>query len=582
MTPKQKQLVKSTGATFTPSELADFLSSLMLKYLDRPNSNIKVLDPACGEGALLLSIGQKLIEQNIPNQLIGYDSNIEYLDNTRSFINLLGWENTELINEDFLETIVFNKKYISSYTVQTSLFDEVPKNALKPTKNTVDAIIANPPYVRTQHLGAEKAQSLAKRFNLKGRVDLYYPFIIAMTESLKEGGIMGIITSNRYLYTKSGEGIREYLSNNYELLELIDLGDTKLFSAAVLPAILIARKKQNPQKSNASFVKIYETPKGFSGSAVKINNIYDAIRCTDSEYFSLGAKNYKSTKGTLNFEIGSSDAWGMLTNDESVWINKIHNASSHTIGDLFKVKVGVKTTADNVFISDSWDSLGKLKPEPELLKELLSQENISRWSITENNSLKILYPHYSEEGKKHTIKLEKYPLAAEYFKSHEDQLKGRKYVIDAGRNWYEIWVPQKPAMWQLPKLVFPDISLDPRFYFDVSGKIVNGNCYWIAAKNKLEEMDLLFIQGIANTKFMTKYHDLVFNNKLYSGRRRYITQYVEKYPLPKLGTAVYHEIVHVVEALNNTSSISDIMSLEHTLEVLVAQSYGMEPILSIT
>lgn len=65
-----------------------------------------------------------------------------------------------------------------------------------------------------------------------------------MTESLKEGGILGVITSNRYLSTKSGESIRQYLSANYDILELIDLGDTKLFEAAVLPAIFIGKKLQ--------------------------------------------------------------------------------------------------------------------------------------------------------------------------------------------------------------------------------------------------------------------------------------------------------------------------------------------------
>ncbi len=80
-----------------------------------------------------------------------------------------------------------------------------------------DIVIANPPYVHTQILGSEKAQKIAKRFNLKGRVDLYYPFLIAMTNVLKKGGLLGVITSNRYLFTKSGETIRKFLLENYEL-----------------------------------------------------------------------------------------------------------------------------------------------------------------------------------------------------------------------------------------------------------------------------------------------------------------------------------------------------------------------------
>ncbi len=123
------------------------------------------------------------------------------------------------------------------------------------------------PYVRTQVLGSEQSQILAKKFKLKGRVDLYYPFLIAMTESLKEGGILGVITSNRYLSTKGGESIRNALAENYTILELIDLGDTKLFDAAVLPAILIGRKKEGKKdkSSTPKFLKIYEELNGYKG-----------------------------------------------------------------------------------------------------------------------------------------------------------------------------------------------------------------------------------------------------------------------------------------------------------------------------
>jgi adenine-specific DNA-methyltransferase len=107
-------------------------------------------------------------------------------------------------------------------------------------------------------LGTEQAQELAKKFNLKGRVDLYYPFLMAMSESLKEGGILGVITSNRYLSTKSGESVRRFLSENFEIIELIDLGDTKLFDAAVLPAIFIGRKRKVTKPSIAKFIKLYQ------------------------------------------------------------------------------------------------------------------------------------------------------------------------------------------------------------------------------------------------------------------------------------------------------------------------------------
>jgi type I restriction-modification system DNA methylase subunit len=48
----QTVTIKSSGATFTPAALADFLSDKILKYADAKESVI--LDPACGDGALLV------------------------------------------------------------------------------------------------------------------------------------------------------------------------------------------------------------------------------------------------------------------------------------------------------------------------------------------------------------------------------------------------------------------------------------------------------------------------------------------------------------------------------------------------
>jgi adenine-specific DNA-methyltransferase len=89
------------------------------------------------------------------------------------------------------------------------------------------------------------------------------------------------------------------------------------------------------------------------------------------------------------------------------------------------------------------------------------------------------------------------------------------------------------------------------------------------------------IQGIANSKLMTKYHDLVFNNKLYSGRRRYFSQYVEKYPLPDFDSLKAREIIAIVKKLNQTRNEAEVAELENQLEVKIAESFGVEPIFNL-
>jgi len=560
--------IKQTGATFTPKELANYLAEKLFEY--HTGDNLKVLDPACGDGALLMAMSDVLQKNNKGFELYGFDSNSDYLAVAKE--NLL--INSKIVDvnltlTDFLEVVDLRKK-------QLSLFDSDSSSV----NGLADLIIANPPYVRTQILGTDQAQLLAKKFGLKGRVDLYYPFLIAMTHALKENGILGVITSNRYLSTKSGESIRKFLIENYEVLEVIDLGDTKLFDAAVLPAIFIGRKKSIAANSTSKFYKIYEELNGYTGELITASSVFDILNSKKDGYFVVNDKRFKKSSGILKFGKTKENTWTMLSKDEALWVSEVENNSKSFVKDHFKVRVGIKTTADKVFISDKWNELNDKKPEEDLLKDLISQENIKPWSVCNKKKLKVLYPHFSVDGKKQTIDLKDYPKANAYFLSHEEKLTGRKYLIDAGRNWFEIWVPHNPSFWKLPKLVFPDISTSPRFYFDNTGKIVNGNCYWIVSEKENDNELLLLVQGVANSKLMTKYHDLIFNNKLYSGRRRYFSQYVENYPLPDLNSKESANIISIVKKINSQSDYPTTTLLEE-LEIEVAKAFKVNPVFNL-
>lgn len=557
--------IKNSGATFTPTELADFLSDRLISELNQEEkASYTILDPACGEGELLLSISKKFKTSKYISklQIKGFDTNKDYLLTAKSNLSKLDID-IDIQQQDFLST--------QGVCVE-------PLNLFSQNVNEeyADIIIANPPYVRTQILGTEKAQEIAKRFNLKGRVDLYYPFLIAMTNVLKKGGLIGVITSNRYLFTKSGESIRKFLLENYEPIEVIDLGDTKVFDAAVLPAIFIGRKKTSKKQLSESckFAKIYEELNGINKQVFVANSLFEIINTNKTGIYSVNERKYSFSIGLLKHASNKTEIWQMTNSEENKWIEQISKNTSFLIGDYFKVRVGVKSCADNVFLNQNWEN-EPFVPEINLLKNLISQENIQRWCFSSSNDLKILYPHYSENGKRHVINLEDYPNAKKYFDTHKEQLENRKYLIDAGRNWYEMWVPQNPAFWALPKLVFPDISTDARFYYDENGAVVNGNCYWIVAQSEEEKNLLMLIQGVANSDLMAQYHDLCFNNRLYSGRRRYFSQYIEKYPMPNPKKNISKEIVEVVKKLNLLSILNqDVSELEIKLNNLVNESFG--------
>ena len=197
---------------------------------------------------------------------------------------------------------------------------------------------------------------------------------------------------------------------------------------------------------------------------------------------------------------------------------------------------------------------------PELLKPLTTHHIACRFkSLISNQPIQILYPHEVIHGRRRAVDLSQYPNSQAYLESNRRVLEGRKYVIESGRKWYEIWVPQDPDAWNMPKLVFRDIAEEPTFWIDLDGSVVNGDCYWIVSKNQ-KQTDLLWLAAaVGNSTFIERFYDNCFNNKLYSGRRRFITQYVEKFPLPdpdsQHGKAIISEAKRVYEC--NTPSEAD-------------------------
>ena len=97
------------------------------------------------------------------------------------------------------------------------------------------------------------------------------------------------------------------------------------------------------------------------------------------------------------------------------------------------------------------------------------------------------------------------------------------------------------------KIVFPDISDRAKFSYDATGAIVDGNCYWITLDEDIDCDYLYLILAVANSSLMDQYHEKAFQNRLYSGKRRYLTQYVNRYPLPDLYSNAAQELVSYIK-----------------------------------
>ena len=547
---------KSTGSHYTPPALAAFVAKEMLKLWKPPDNtrNISVFDPALGDGELLLAILKNLQEMDVPLSVSGYETNqSEMLFAKKRIKDQFPKVATEFHNRDFL--------------AQSAGCFSQPDLFQRRRPEQFDLVISNPPYVRTQVMGAKKSQDITRQFGLAGRVDLYYAFMIAIAQYIHPEGILGIIVSNRFMTTRSGETVRARIKELYDIEHIWDLGDTKLFEAAVLPAVLMLKPKTSAKPSiTAKFTSIYTSD--LTKNALRCKSPIEALR--HSGYVKTKSNGYfRVLKGELDSGRGPKDIWRISTKESREWLSRVCRNTAATFKDLGKIRVGVKTTADRVFIRSDWDDM-PLDKRPELLKDLTTH-HIGNPYRSEPPKSKILYPHTILGGKRCAVNLASYPKSKAYLEEHRNQLEGRKYVIESGRKWYEIWVPQDPKAWKKAKIVFRDIAEHPTFWLDLNGTVVNGDCYWISCS---EENELTWLAlAVGNSSFIEYFYDHSFNNKLYAGRRRFMTQYVEQFPLPRIDSASASQLIEMSKQTFECTSDKK-TELMHTVDKLVWKAFG--------
>jgi methylase of polypeptide subunit release factors len=518
---KDESKSKASGAVYTPTQLAEYLSSRMLAYWSiRSDSKLRILDPAIGDGELIIALLNQLTDKTKANtiEVVAFDIDEAAIEKTIERIGSAYPDVTvNVINEDFIEYAASNGKAIGLF----------------------DLIIANPPYIRTQIIGAEKAQKLAIEFNIAGRIDMYYAFLLLATKFVYDGGVVGFITSNKFMSIKSGESIRRYLKSHVRLLQIADFGDTKLFNAAVLPCIIVYTTGFTHEK-DVKYTSIYETHE--PSAALQRHSVFEAI--DDNDVVLLDDGRRFSVKQGVLANCCNGAPWVLTSPSITSWKDKVSRETWRLFSDIGKIRVGVKTTADKVFIKPDW---AEEADKPELLYPLITHRNAGQ--IVPGNASKwgIVYPHVSKNGKHVAVDISMYPNTEKYLQKHRDQLEARKYVIEAGRNWYEIWVPQNPASWEDRKIVFRDIAETPQFWLDNSGAIVNGDCYWIDIFDTTTDEEVYLALAIANSRFIEEYYDVFFNTRLYAGKRRFMSQYVSQFPIPYPGSPLAIRAIDLVK-----------------------------------
>ena len=226
----------------------------MKKELDEINDRIADLKGRTQE----LFDGDEMYDASLENEylikcLYGVDLNPESVEISKLSL----WLRT-LTKDKPLTNLDDNIKSGNSITE----FDFHEKFSKVFAKGGFDVVIGNPPYVRQESLKDIKTILEEKYTTYMGTADLYCYFYELGMKLLKTGGVLGYITSNKWLRINYGKNIRKML-NEYYIIEIEDHGKVKMFVDAGVETNIIIVKKINRQNPQVKIVLTEENNKTF-------------------------------------------------------------------------------------------------------------------------------------------------------------------------------------------------------------------------------------------------------------------------------------------------------------------------------
>lgn len=332
-----------------------------------------------------------------------------------------------------------------------------------------DVILGNPPYIRLQIFeelyGKDVVEYLRTKYSSaeKFNFDIYVVFIEKALRLLKETGVLGYIVMNKFFITQYGEKLRQLITTQKILDEIIDFGINEVFSnATTYTCILILDKNKKDQVVIERVTDLNDWKVG----NVTNREVHDASKFTNSP-------------------------WYLTSNTEDSIYNQFVQNSVKLGGISERVFVGVQTDCDSVFILEEVHEEGNYlyckseyttevhKFEKGHLKPFLKGSlDIKKYTFSNKNKW-LLFPYENIGDISSLISVEDYqsqfPETWKYLELCKDRLCKRKPIereFDSDPSydeWYKYIYKKNHTRMNQQKIVFPAISKRSSFCFDSQG-----------------------------------------------------------------------------------------------------------------
>ena len=474
--------------------------------------NIKILDPACGSGAFLITAFEFLLKQTnmideklldltgeqdlfsdttryiLENNIFGVDLNRESVEITKLSLWLKSANKNKTLttlenNIKCGNSLIKDKEFVKDLAFDWEKeFPEIFKNG------GFDIIIGNPPYVRQESIKEIKPYLEQNYRVYTGVADLYCYFYELGYNLLKDNGYLGFITSNKWFRAKYGEKLREFLLNNTEFYNIVDYNGTKIFEGATVDSNILIFKKN------------------------RVKNSIFSLQIADTE-----AIEYKQEK---------------LSKESFTFINQSENSIKEKIERIGKplkewdinINRGILTGLNDAFIIDR-ETRDKLIEEDyknsEIIKPLLRGKDIEKYNINYADFY-LINSHNGKAGKG-AIDIENYPQIKKWLERFEPKLSKR---ADKGKTPFNLRNCAYLKEFEKEKIVWQRVTKENTFALAEKDTFILDSMAFLSNIEKEKK----YLLGILNSKLIYFYLNQ-YTHKYGNNGFLLSNQYVEKLPI---------------------------------------------------
>lgn len=267
---------KRIGSIYTPSLLSDYVSEKTAYYFFKSNKKISntnqyklsIVDPACGNGQLLLSLNNVLQNIYIDNsplnniEYYGFDIDKKAINNAKKYFNIIKYPNAacRYFNKDSLAPDMKTDSF--TYWKDLLIKFNLPLG--------FDILIANPPW--GSDFEEDILNSIRKDFSLAtGQFDSADLFVELALHIVRPGGIFSFILPDS-LFNNERRVLRGLLLKNTQIMFISRLGERIFKDVNRACSIIICKNTTNNITKRRNLVDCFRLHHGYRNNILNNKN----------------------------------------------------------------------------------------------------------------------------------------------------------------------------------------------------------------------------------------------------------------------------------------------------------------------